>query len=121
MKLKTLLEGKDTLEKLYSATVDGKTAYQIRKAIKQFNEELETFNQLKDDFIEQHGKENKNKILSIQPDSEEYPKFVEYLNEAVEQEIKDAPFQLDQNVLNGVKLSAKELDLLINMNLIKED
>ena len=105
MKLGTLINNRDVLERLYKARVDG---------------ELETFDEARNEKIKELGNETEDGGAQIEPGSEAYQEVMQYLNEMAESEIEGPEAILTEDDLFSLDLSAEDIDKIEQLGLLKE-
>ncbi len=120
MKLGTLINNQGVISKLYKVQLDGRRALQLRKILKSFAKELETFEELKNEKVTNIGKKTKDGNFAVEPGTPEYQEAVKYINELANTDIADPEPVFTDDSLEKLELSAWELDAIIAMGLYKE-
>src|SRR6056297_2625458 len=119
MKLQALLVNREALTTLYQTKVDGKRALKLRKAIKKLGEELETFDEAKNEKIRELGEEDEQGNIQITPGTDAYNEVMQYLNEMTTSEIDDPEPILTEDDLETLDLSVQEIDQIEALGLLK--
>ncbi|MEX2444514.1 MAG: hypothetical protein WD492_12975 [Alkalispirochaeta sp.] len=115
MKIGDLLNAREATSALYRAKVNGKTAIQVRRAVRQIEQELSDYDEARKKWIESEGLEGKQ-ISELTDEQRQY--MQELFNAEVDPSWK-APVSIDD--LEGVEVSAAELDALISVGLVRDD
>lgn len=120
IKLRTLINSKKILDRLYKTRLDGARALRLRKIIKRLAEEIKTFNEARNDYILGHGEKTKEGA-KIEPNSPAFSDFLKFVQEMGEAEI-DAPEPFfGEKELATLDLSAEDIDQIEALGLLKED
>jgi len=85
-----IFTAKEPLEKLSEHKLPIKTSLAIAKMTIKLNEEFQAIEQVRQGLIRKYGEANKEdpNLISVKPESENYPKFVEEVTELLEQEVE---------------------------------
>ena len=114
IKIRKLLEIKQSLEKLISLDIPIKTAFKISKSIKNFNDEYAAFEDSKIKLFKKYGEENEKGNLEIKKENTE--KFKKELEDLMEIKINIKVPKVTLKELGDIKISAGDianLDILI--------
>ncbi len=115
MKLGILLQAREGVAFAYRLKLkDGLRAYKLRKELAMLEEEVKTFEKLKEDLIKATGK---NEIQQTDP---EFMGLVKTLNEAAEADIADPTPYIEENDLAGTEASAMEIEMIERLGLLKQ-
>jgi hypothetical protein len=109
------LNAREAVERLYAAKVDGKTALQIRRAVRKMQEPLQDYEAALKAWVESEGITDGATFGDLEPEQREH--WNEMLTAEVEQTWTAA---LSDEDLDSVELSASELDALISVGLIDD-
>ena len=122
MRLDVIINSKETLSKIYNISLNGVKALKFRRVLKEMNTELELFEEARTVFIKENGtKDGESESFSLSPDTKEYEKFVIFINELASSEAKVKTEQLfEEKDLEQIELSARDIDNLIALGLLKE-
>ena len=107
----TIYAAQSALDKLSNADLPIKTAYEVKKNVDAIKKQIAFINDRRNELIRKYGKEDKIDT----EDKEAVAKFVNDFNEVlgIEEEIEINTIDVEQ--LEGVKLSASDLDALAFM------
>ena len=119
MKLGVLVNNSEILERLYKTRLDGKRALKLRRTIKRLNEELQTFEEAKNERIKEVGETDEQGNMMVHPGTEEYNELVQYLNEMSGTEIEDIDPVLSTDDLETLDLSVEDIDRIEHIGLLK--
>ena len=78
---------REPLQKLMEEKLPVKVAYGLAKIAHKVDEQLKVIEQVRQGLIKTYGKEEKGQI-KVDPESENFQKFVEEFNELMEQEVE---------------------------------
>ena len=92
-----------------SKKVKGKLAYCVARNIRKLSSELTEFEVTKNSYICEHGKCEENGIFSIDSNSEEYEKFLEYIKEFISIEHDVDIFMVSAEEIYNSDLTADEI------------
>lgn len=115
MKLAVVVNCKSGLELAYQMKLkNGARAIKLRRLITAVNQELKNFEEIKDGYIRETGKE------AIGPADPEYAGIIMRINEAMNTEV-DIAFEplIEEADLENTEASAAEIDALFALGLIK--
>lgn len=115
MTIEQLINARGAVSALYQAQVDGRTALKIRKAVRQMEEPLKDYDEALKAWVESE-KIDGMKINELTKEQEEY--WMEMVQADVDV-TWDAPLGVDD--LDGVSLSAAQIDLLVTAGLVRDD
>lgn len=107
-----------TLHKL-SNKVNGKLAYCVARNIRKIGNELIEFENVRNNYIREHGKVDSDGNYYIEIDSDEYVKFADFINEFMNIEHDVDIMMADKEDVFNTTLNANEILELDFM--IKED
>jgi len=119
VKLGVLVNNSEILERLYKTRLDGKRALKLRRTIKRLNEELQTFEEAKNERIKEVGETDEQGNMMVHPGTEEYNELVQYLNEMSGTEIEDIDPVLSTDDLETLDLSVEDIDRIEHIGLLK--
>ena len=110
VKLKQILEAKEALLSLSNQKGNAKIAYLIMGILKKCNEEIASFEKVRNDKIMEFGEKGENNIYTVK--NENLEPFLAQMNELadVEIEIKSDPISVDK--IENFNLTPNELLLL---------
>ena len=110
MKLKELLESRETLDKLSNSTnLKAKVAYRIGKLCKQLNDEIKLFDEQRNKLIQQYSDGKNEDGADVVTDSNKIKIVQEQIAELLEEEISDDIQKINISDLDEVGLSPVEL------------
>ena len=118
MKLGTLVNNQQALEKLRKATFPGQKAFAMRKTLKGLTEELKTWEEMKTDYIKEHGEKLEGDRYEISPGSPAFVKFFDWANGVLSSDIQDPAEKLTEDDLAGVDLSIQDIEGLEALGLL---
>lgn len=119
MKLGLLVNNNDTLARLYNLELTGKRVFKLRKILRNMESEIKIFEETKNQYIMQHGKKI-DEIVQVVQGTKEFNKMVEILNDMLDTDIEvDIDFKLTEEEISEVKFSARDIDSLIDMELLE--
>lgn len=95
--------------KSISTNVTGKLGYAVAKNMRKIANELVEFENIKNEYICEHGKKDENGIFSIEKDSDEYKAFLDYIEEFANIEHEVDIFEIDEEELEKSTLTAEEM------------
>ncbi len=119
MKLGTLINNRQVFDILYKARLDGRRTLQLRKILKSFAQEIDVFNELKDERIKAIGKKDESGNYIIEPDTPEYGEILGYMNELAASEIPDPEPVLEESDLEKLNVSSDDIDRMEALGLIR--
>lgn len=106
-------DGNGLLERLASARMIARDAYNRNKSLKAIEEQFKEINKVRDDLIKKYGEEDGNGNASIKPENKDsMDKFINEFNEVldIEEDLKISKIPLD--ALNNLQLNYYELEAL---------
>lgn len=107
MKLITLIESKDALEKLFNTDLPVRIAYKLGKIIKLLNTELKEFDEFRDKLLHKYGEDQGEGKFLIS--AENAPLFNEDIKALLESEVTLQFSRIYLEELGDIKLSSKDL------------
>lgn len=102
-----------------SKKVKGKLAYGVARNIRKLTNELTEYEEIKNNYIMEHGTESEDGRFSIDLKSEEYKKFLEFIKEFLLIEHDVDIFMISEEEIFNSDLTADEilsLDFMIENN-----
>lgn len=115
MTIAQLINARDAIAALYQAPVDGKTALKIRRAVRLMQQPLSDYDEALKSWAEEEKIDGKQ-IADLTDTQRRY--WSEMISAEVDQ-TWEAPVTADS--LEGVSLSAAQLDALIVAGLVRDD
>ena len=121
IKLVHVINGQQTLEKLYNVKLDGASAYKYHKVVTRLLKEVKTFNAVQNKYIQDNGvKDEKKNTFSIPKDDiEKVEAYYKYIQPMIDQEIEAPDPIFAVKDLDGIELSMADVENLEQMNLLK--
>jgi vacuolar-type H+-ATPase subunit I/STV1 len=118
MKLGVIVNNRQVIDKLVQPTLPGDKALKLRRAIKQYRDELQHFDDEKNSYIQKYGKDN-----AITPDmSEAFEGIMKLMNEMAESEAQiKTGFVLSDEDIKSMEFSVQDIDSLVALGLYKEN
>ena len=113
VKLAVVVSASEAMGRLASQAMPASTSFRIAKNLKVVQSELESYDETRKKLIEKHGKDGE-----ISPDSKNWEKFIDEMNELLGTEIDLKIDKIKQSTLSKVEVSPA--DLLSVDFLIKE-
>tara|TARA_R110002020_G_scaffold372202_2_gene583698 strand:+ start:757 stop:1104 length:348 start_codon:yes stop_codon:yes gene_type:complete len=113
LKLGQIVGSSEPLGKLMNSSVPISTAFRLSSILKKVQGVLETYDESRKVLIEKHGENGE-----IKPESKNFNKFVDEMNELLETETKLDVEKIEQSSLSKVEITPS--DLLALEWLIKE-
>lgn len=110
IKLKNILDGLDALGLIYNQKLPGVVAHRLSKTITVVKDEIDTFNEVRDKLLKEHGtvsEENPDQYLF--ENEEQRLKFEEEMSELLEKEIEINVPVLSEQDIEHIQISAAEL------------
>lgn len=105
--------------KSISNKVTGKLGYAVAKNMRKIASELIEFENIKNEYICEHGEKDKDGVFTIKKDSNEYKAFLDYIEEYALIEHEVDIFEIDEEELAKSNLTAEEM---LNLEfMIKKD
>lgn len=120
MKIGELVNNRQTLEKLRKTTVSGKLALKLHRALKPSIEQLKEYDELRNEYILQHGETGKNGQPSIIPGTDAFTGYIAYVNEISEEEAHGGEATLSEKDLESVELTVDDVGLLYDLGVMTE-
>jgi hypothetical protein len=114
MKLATLLNFQSVLPFVQNLPCrNGLKAFELKKILDTFSDELKKFDDFKNDLIKATGKEK------LSETDEEFSDVMKKINEASQAEIADPTPVFEQDDFNDIKISSLQIMALIELKLLK--
>ena len=102
--LGTIVGSQEPIGKLMTATMPISTAFRLSSILKKVQGVLETYDENRKTLIEKHGENGE-----ITPESKNFKKFVEEMNELLGTETKKKKKKIDQSSLSKVEIAPADL------------
>jgi hypothetical protein len=118
MKLGMIVAHKAVIEKLRTVQLPAKRVFRLRKAIKALSGELRQWEELKGDYIREHGKQDEANGFVIEQKDPAFEKYITWANEVLGSEVDRPKERLSEEDLEHVELSVAELEAIEALGLL---
>ena len=107
LKLGIIVGSNEPLAKLMTSSVPISTAFRLKEVLKKVQEVLSSYDETRKELIEKYGKDGE-----IEPNSKNWQKFVDEMNELLMTETDVKVKKISQSSLSKVEISASDISAL---------
>lgn len=122
IELGRVINSQQTIQEIYQQMtekkVKAKLAWRFMSIVKEMEEPNKRFNDLRNDLIKKYGKETEDRGFSIEPNTEEFSKFIEELNDLASEEIELNIKKISIDDIEDIEI---EIDKLMSIQWIIEE